>query len=154
MNENGTYRWVRDNDPKPKKPVNWKKIRMITVAVVLALVLGMSVFFRVKVITVSGANVYSAWTVREKSGISIGDNLLTFGRTKASGQIIANLPYVKSARIGIKLPDTVNIEITEWDVLYSIRDDANRWWLLNSEGKIVDNVDCLVESTLRISCSL
>ena len=119
-------------------------VQMMTVlAVVLALVLGMSVFFRVKVITVSGANVYSAWTVREKSGISIGDNLLTFGRTKASGQIIANLPYVKSARIGIKLPDTVNIEIEEEAVVYSIQDQDGVWWLMNSDGKVVEQTSAL-----------
>lgn len=114
-------------------------IQLMTVlAVVLALVMGMSVFFKVKVITVSGAKVYSAWTVREKSGIVEGDNLLTFGRTRASGQIIANLPYVKSARIGIKLPDTVHIEIEEEDVVYAIQDQDGVWWLINSNGKIVE----------------
>lgn len=114
-------------------------VQLLTVlAVVMAFVLGMSVFFRVKTITVSGANVYSAWTIREKSGISVGDNLLTFGRTKASGQIIANLPYVKSARIGIKLPDTVNIEIEEEAVVYSIQDQDGVWWLMNSDGKVVE----------------
>lgn len=114
-------------------------IQLVTVlAVVLALVLGMSVFFKIKVITVSGANVYSAWTVRESSGIVEGDNLLTFGRTRASGQIIANLPYVKSARIGIKLPDTVNIEIEEEAVVYAIQDESSVWWLINSNGKVVE----------------
>ena len=37
MNENGTYRWVKDN--KPKQPVDWKKIRRITLVAFLALVL-------------------------------------------------------------------------------------------------------------------
>lgn len=114
-------------------------VQLITVlTVVLALVLGMSVFFRVKYITVTGANVYSVSTIRENSGIKIGDNLLTFGRTRASGQIIANLPYVKSARIGIKLPDTVNIEIEEEAVAYSIQDQDGVWWLINSDGKVVE----------------
>lgn len=114
-------------------------VQLLTVvAVVLALVMGMSVFFKVKVITVSGAGVYSPWTIREVSGITEGDNLLTFGRTKASGQIIANLPYVKSARIGIKLPDTVNIEVEEAAVVYSIQDADGVWWLINSDGKVVE----------------
>jgi len=114
-------------------------VQLITVlAVVLALVLGMSVFFKVEDITVIGANVYSASTIREKSGINIGDNLLTFGRTRACGQIIANLPYVKSARIGIKLPDTVNIEIEEEAVTYSIQAQDGVWWLINSDGKVVE----------------
>ena len=114
-------------------------VQLLTVlAVVVALVLGMSVFFKVKVITVSGAEVYGAWTVREASGISEGDNLLTFGRARAAGKITAKLPYVKSARIGIKLPDTVNIEIEEEDVVYAIKSSDGIWYLMNSEGKVVE----------------
>ena len=36
MNENGTYRWVKDN--KPKEPVNWKKLRTIVLVAALAVV--------------------------------------------------------------------------------------------------------------------
>ena len=39
MNENGTYRWVRDNAPQPKQPVNWKKVKTVVLVAVLALVL-------------------------------------------------------------------------------------------------------------------
>ncbi len=114
-------------------------VQLLTVlAVVLALVMGLSVFFKVKVVTVSGADVYSAWTIREASGISEGDNLLTFSRARASGQILAKLPYVKTARIGIKLPDTVNIEIEEENVVYSIQADDGVWWLITSSGKVVE----------------
>lgn len=114
-------------------------VQLLTVlAVVLALVMGLSVFFKVKAVTVSGAGVYSAWTVREASGISEGDNLLTFSRARASGQILAKLPYVKSARIGIKLPDTVNIEIEEENVVYSIQAVDGVWWLITSGGKVVE----------------
>lgn len=117
-------------------------IQLTTIlAVVLALVLGMSVFFRVETISVVGADIYSEWTVRENSGINVGVNLLTFGRTKACGKIIANLPYVKSARIGIKLPDTVIIEIEEAAVVYSIQDQDGVWWLINSDGKVVEQTN-------------
>ena len=37
MNENGTYRWVKNN--MPKEPVNWKKVRRIALVAALALVL-------------------------------------------------------------------------------------------------------------------
>ena len=55
-------------------------------AVVLAVVLGLSVFFRVdeSKITVSGGQKYSAWEVAQASGIKDGDNLLTFNRAKAA----------------------------------------------------------------------
>lgn len=114
---------------------------LIVTAVVLALVMGLSIFFKVEVITVSGANVYSAWAVREASGIEEGDNLLTFSIPRASAQIKATLPYVDSVRIGIKLPNTVNIVIEELDVVYAIQSSDGLWWLMTSEGKVVEQTD-------------
>lgn len=114
-------------------------IQLISVlAVVAAFVIGLSVFFKVKVITVSGASVYSPYSIQEASGISTGDNLLTFSRARAASQIRAKLPYVKSVRIGIKLPDTVNIEIKEDSVVYAIQDDTGIWWLMSSQGKVTE----------------
>lgn len=114
-------------------------IQLLTVtAVVVALVMGLSVFFKVQNITVTGANVYTAWTVREASGISEGDNLLTFSHARAGALIKANLPYVKTVRFGIKLPDTVNIIIEEDQVVYAIRDTNDQWWLMNSSGRVVE----------------
>ena len=128
----------------PAKPFSRSRLllQLATVlAVVLALTLGLSVFFKVKTVTVSGAEKYSAWAVKEASGIEEGDNLLSFGSIKACGRIIAALPYVESVRIGIKLPDTVNIEIKELDVVYSKRDSSGLWWLMTAEGKVIDQVD-------------
>lgn len=114
-------------------------VQLITVlAVVAAFMIGLSVFFKVKVITVSGTSVYSPYSIQEASGITEGDNLLTFSRARAASQIRAKLPYVKSVRIGIKLPDTVNIEIKEDGVVYAIQDDTGIWWLMNSDGKITE----------------
>ena len=116
-------------------------IQLLTVtAVVAALVLGMSVFFKVKTITVAGAETYSAWTIREASGISEGDGLLTFSKARASAQIQAKHAYVDDVRIGIKLPDTVIIYIEELDVAYSMESTQGEWWLINSEGRVVEQI--------------
>ena len=116
-------------------------IQLLTVtAVVAALVLGMSVFFKVGTITVAGAETYSAWAIREASGISEGDNLLTFSKAKAGARIQAELAYVDDVRIGIKLPDTVIIYIEELDVSYAMESTQGDWWLINSEGRVVEQV--------------
>lgn len=117
-------------------------VQLISVlSVVIAMMLGLSVFFKVDRITVSGAQSYPAWTIVENSGIEKGDNLLTFSRAKAVSQILANLPYVKDVRIGIKLPDTVNIEVKETDVSYAIKDDQGTWWLINSDARVVEMIN-------------
>lgn len=110
---------------------------LIMAAVVAAFVMGISVFFKVETIKVSGAEVYDPWSVREAAGIKEGDGLLTFSRPRAGAQIKAKLPYVKSVRFGIKLPDTVNIIIEEEDVVYAVKDTTGAWWLVSSEGRVV-----------------
>ena len=117
-------------------------MQLVTIfAVVLAAVMCMSIFFKVERIEVSGANVYEEWTVREASGIQEGDNLLTFSRGRASGRIKTQLQYVEKVRFGIKLPNTVIIDIEEFSVVYSIKGSDGAWYLINSDGKIVEQTD-------------
>lgn len=124
----------------PPKPFNRNRmvLRLATMtAVVIALVLGVSVFFKVDTVEVSGCDLYSAWSIRQASGIEDGENLLTLSRSKAAGKIIAAFPYVDSVRIGIKLPGTVTIEITEVQVTYCLEAEDGTWWQISSSGKVV-----------------
>lgn len=126
------------------KPLNVNRLLLqlaVVIAVVLAIVLGLSVFFKVETVVVYGNNAYSAWTIQEAAGIEGGENLLTFGNTRACGKIMAALPYVDNVRIGIKLPDTVNIYIEEIDVAYAIQSQDGTWWLMTSGGKVVEQID-------------
>lgn len=126
------------------QPINWNRMLLQIVAVlavVLAVVMGLSVFFKVEQVVVYGNKAYSAWNIQEAAGIEGGENLMTFSRTKASGKIISALPYVKNARIGIKLPDTVNIYIEEIDVAYAIQSTDGTWWLMTSAGNMVEQID-------------
>lgn len=125
----------------PPVPVNRKKllIRLITIfAAALALFLGCTVFFRVKHVVVTGTDRYTAWSVRDASGIEGGESLLTFGKTKAAGRIMEKLRYIKSVRIGITLPDTVNIYVQELDVVYGVQDANDGWWLISCDGRVVE----------------
>ena len=148
--ERKTKKASRNKQPTPAviytQPQAFNRNRLLVqlltaFAVVAALVLGLSVFFKVKTIQVSGAEVYSEWTIREASGLKEGDNLLTFSHARSAALIKANLPYVDTVRFGIKLPDTVNIIVKEDDVVYAIKDQNGQWWLMNSDGRIVEMGD-------------
>ena len=89
---------------------------------------------------VSGNQKYSADVILEASGIQKGDNLLTFSRAKAGGKIMGTLPFVENVRFGIKLPGTVNIEITEVEVGYAVADASDTWWLVSSDGKVLEQL--------------
>ena len=128
----------------PAKPFNRNRflLHLATVAaVVLALVLGMSIFFKAQQVMVSGAVKYTAWEVREASGIQDGDALLSMNEAKITAKIREKLPYVGDVRVGIKLPDTVNIEIVELEVVYAAQDVNGAWWLMDRDGRIVDSTN-------------
>ena len=129
----------------PPQPFNRNRfvLRLLTVvAVVIALLLGVSVFFKIDIekVQVSGVDKYTAWDVLQASGIEDGDHLLTFSRAGASGKIIGALPYVEKARFGIKLPDTLMIEIVEVQVAYAVQAEDESWWLISSGGKVVERL--------------
>jgi len=133
------------------------------IAIVLALVLGMSIFFKVdkeKIevsrsnasktdtsgsavdeIAVSGTKHYTVEQIVKASGIADGDNLLTLSKAQISGKILAQLPYVESVRVGIRLPDTVLLEIVEADVVYSVASQDGNWWLVRADGLVVEKTN-------------
>jgi cell division septal protein FtsQ len=124
----------------PPKPFmrNRLLLRLATVgAIVLALVLAMSVFFRVEHIQVSGMDQYTAWDVSLASGIHQGDSLFSLELPAAAAKI-KELNYVKDVRIGIRLPNMVIIDITEVRVNYAIKGQGDDWWLVDSSGRIIE----------------
>ena len=117
-------------------------LRILTViAVVLALIFGVSIFFKVETVTVAGNVKYTTGEILEASGIRTGDSLFGMNDAQISSNIIANLPYVASVRVGIKLPNVVMLEIEELDVVYSIEADDGTWWFIRSDGLVVEKTN-------------
>lgn len=128
----------------PAKPFNRDRflLRLVTVvAIVIAMMFGISIFFRVEQVVVSGTEKYTPYMIQQAAGIKEGDALLGLSDARISGKITSALPYVENVRIAIELPDTVKIEITELDVVYSIRDSKDSWWLITADGRVVTTAD-------------
>ncbi len=127
------------------KPVNITRflIHIATVvAIVIAVVFGMSIFFKVDKIEVAGTEKYSVAQIQEASGVLSGTNLLTLNKGQIASRILSKLPYInKVLSIGIRLPDTVVIEVEETEVTYSVQSEDGFWWLVSCEGKILEKID-------------
>lgn len=126
--------------PKPLRRGRflWKLVSMA--AVVAAVFLALSVFFRVETITVAGTDKYSPWMIREAAGVEPGDALLGIGKARVASRIVTKLPYVDEVKVGVRLPGTVEIQITELQVTYSIEDENGAWWLISGSGRAVEQV--------------
>ena len=117
-------------------------LRLATMAAAaVAVFLALSVFFRVETITVAGADKYTPWMVRQAAGVEPGEALLSVGEARVASRIIDKLPYVDRVKVDIRLPGTVEIQITELQVTYSIEDENGAWWLISSGGRAVEQVN-------------
>ena len=110
-------------------------------AVVLAILACLSLFFRVDSVTVAGAKMYTPYTVQQASGIDEGDSMLGISEPRVIGKLIRTLPYIKEARIVRHLPGEVIIEITEMDVTYAVEAADGSWWLIASDGRVLEQTD-------------
>ena len=110
-------------------------------AVVLAVTIGISIFFKVDTVTVTGAAKHSALTIAEASGVESGDSLLFFGRARAASKIKMELPYVDTVRFEVKLPGTVNIIVEEKMVAYALQAADGSWWMMTADGMIAEKTD-------------
>lgn len=144
-------RKAKQRTKKRISPAVWKRI-LIMAAIVAAFVLSMVIFFRVRDIQVMGSTYYTADEITAACGVAKGDNLLTISRAKVSGNILAELPYVRSVQVTRQLPDTLELTVTEYEVTYAVRDTAESWWLVTSDGKITQAADAQeAKSHIQIS---
>lgn len=105
-----------------------------------ALVFGMSVFFRVSSIEVSGNLIYSAEDVIEASGIEEGDNLFFLNRSAAVARIYAKLPYVELATVNPSLPNKITIELSESAAIACVEAEDG-WWAIDRGCKLLSRVE-------------
>lgn len=129
---------VRYTQPKPLRRGKLALQLLSMAAVVMAVMMGLSVFFRVETVMVSGAENYTPWMIREASGIEEGESLLSIREPRIASRIQNELPYVDEVKVSVTLPGTVNIDIRELQVTYAIQAGDSSWWLISSEGRVVE----------------
>ena len=125
-------------------------LHLLTIlAVVIAVGMGLSIFFKVDTIAVVGTEKYSPWSVSEASGLEKGDSLLFFGRAGAAGKIIHQLPYIRSVRFQIDLPGTLRIIVEESPMAYCVEDAQGKWWHITSEGRLIEPIDAVDATQIK-----
>lgn len=93
---------------------------MCASAVVVALTIGATVFFRVEEIIVAGNSRYTQEEIIAITGIQQGDNLYRINKTVISNELRQSLPYIEGVNIRRNLPNAIVITVNECDAAASI----------------------------------
>lgn len=133
---------ARKPTPRRRRYSGSVAFRLVTMLVlVLAVLVGVAIFFKVDTIEVTGNSLYRAEEVVEASGVSVGDNLLTLSKGAIAGRINAVLPYVEQVRVERQLPDTVRIHLTESKAVYMVTAADGAEWLMSGAGRLLERAE-------------
>ena len=106
--------------------------KLLSVLVICAaVVMALTLFFRVDTIEVTGTERYTEKDVIEASGIQLGDNLFLLNKYEAARSIAEQLPYIdiEDIRIRRELPDTLLIDVAECGTPQAVIQDGSAWLL-------------------------
>ena len=126
--------------PQPRRRTGFWFRFLTMAAIVIAVFCCITLFFQVREITVTGTHIYTEEQVVAASGISAGDNLMSVKKAQAASLIMTSLPFIESVHIERVLPDTVQITVTESDVTFAIRAQNEVYYLMNAQGKILEEI--------------
>lgn len=115
--------------------------KLLSVLVICtAIVIALTLFFRVGVIAVGGQQRYTQAEIQEASGVQLGDNLYLLNKHDIAARINQSLPYIEKIRINRRLPDTLVIEVQECGLPLALTQDGFTW-LISPQGKIVEQIE-------------
>ena len=143
-NERSSGRSSNDirRDIARRKRRNKKLTLIITVAAVMllagivALVYCFAYGAPISKITVTGETDYTNEQIIASCGVELGDNMLRVRSRDVNKELCGRLPYIQSAKVEYKLPDTLVIKVTQTKEKYLIVGKGS-YLCLSEEGKVL-----------------
>ncbi len=108
--------------------------------ILAAVVAAMTVFFKISDIKITGQTRYSEEEILEASGIETGTNMFMINKFASINRMFSKLYYLDEVRVRRRLPDTVEIIVSDTEPVTSIR-IADEYWLMDKRCKLLETVD-------------
>ncbi len=115
--------------------------RVLSSLIVVVMVLSaLIMFFRVKIVNITGAHRYSDAEILSIAGVSDGQNMFLMNKYRMAEKLIRELTYLEDVHISRNFPDTLIIDLKECVLPLAVAQDG-ACWLVSPSGKIVDRLD-------------
>ena len=159
MNENGTYQWVKDNEPTPPKQINWKKIKtaVLVALLALALLIGSSscfytvddkqqavvtTFGRVTDVTDAGLHFKLPFGIQQTKKVDVN----VYQKIELGYSSDGNNQYAANTSESTMITGDYNIVNVDFFVEYKISDPVQYLYSSNNPEMILRN---LIQSQVR-----
>ena len=108
------------------------------ILIVVAVVLGCSVFFRLESVQVICPEQYSQEEVLAAAEIEENSNLFALNKYRIAKRILDSLPYAEEVNIRRQLPDTLIITVSTCQPAAMLEMQDGSWWLISAKGKALE----------------
>lgn len=135
-NERIVNRRIQRNKRNRRKKIIFRSIIGV-VFLVVGVIVGLSLFFNINKIVVSGDAVYSHETVIKASGVTEGDNLIFLSKSKLNEKISSELTYIGSVTVKRRLPSTLELVVKKTEAKLGIAMNGY-FTLLDENGKVLE----------------
>ncbi len=125
------------------------RILAISPLIALAFVAVFSLITRIDTVTVRNNTVYSSVDISAQLPVSVGNSLFSVNGDKLAAKITAACPYVKSATVTCKLPNSLEIDLTPTAVALAIRTETEVL-LVDDTFKVLEVVEKIPEGVLYV----
>lgn len=104
-----------------------------------AILAAVTVFFKVKDVKLVGETRYGSQVLIDAAGVKPGVNLFFINKIAMEKRIRKDHPYLDEVVIRRRLPDTLEISVTESVPAVAIQENSG-WWLMDRNGKLLEEV--------------
>lgn len=105
-----------------------------------AVLTAVTIFFKVKTVEAVGETRYSKQEIVQAAGIETGENLIFINKIAAINRIFDGRPYLDEVSVRRRLPDTVEIYVTECAPAAALPAAEGQYWLMDKKGKLLELV--------------
>lgn len=133
----------RKKMPKPISPQKRRArkifayVTIITTVIVVGVVLSLTVLFKTENIYVEGNKYYTEDTLIRLAKIREGDNIFMATMFGDASAVASNLPYIKSAGISFRLPNSLVLTVENAKESYSMKTDGI-YYKVSEENRILE----------------
>lgn len=126
---------------KRRKKPKYQYVLFAAVLMTVTLTLGMSVFFKIKTIQITGSSKYTEEEILAASGIKLGKNLMTTRNSSVAAGIKEKLPYIDRVTITKIWPSTLIISVGASPFTAVIEKESGGYYKIGSSGKVLEEFD-------------
>jgi hypothetical protein len=108
----------------------------------IIIIFGVSVFFRITDVQISGATKYTNDQILQMSGIKDGDNLLFVDKAAVAQAIGQGLPYLSEVVVEKDIPNRIVIKVAESKPLAAVKFDGD-WWVIDQNARVLEKSDTI-----------